>query len=254
MNIIKAKIVSSEMVSSSFYLLTVSNESNRTLRLGKPGQFYEIMVFVKSFNLRIPISIFNIDKYYITFLIKLVGPKTTKLKSLKPNTMINIIGPLGNPFIVKHGCDYLFVSGGSGYAPLHFLHQYIPKDKVTWVHGGKSQDDVIFATKAIFQTTEDGTKGTKGLVTDEINRIIKHKKIQKIVACGSINMLKAIFEIAQKNKIEYDVSLEAYMACAVGVCYGCAVKIKDEKNNETYSRVCKEGPIYDGYKVVWENE
>ena len=79
---------------------------------------------------------------------------------------------------------------------------------------------------------------------------IETHKFDKVFACGPVPMLKELLYICKSHNIPLDISLEEYMACGVGVCYGCAVKVLTEDEQEVYVRVCKEGPVFDGYRVV----
>ena len=225
------------------------------LSLGLPGQFYQIKVPGDDFQIRVPISIYDIEDDEISFLIKIVGEKTTKLKNMKLNDELNIIGPLGNSFTYAKNESYMFVSGGCGYAPLNFLHKFIPDNKTLWIHGGRTKDEVKFAVsgqKAQIICTDDGSEGIKGFVTSEVSKELYIQGYDKVYACGPNPMLKEIMSICRLFNKKLYVSMEAYMGCGIGVCYGCAVKLRNNKGTYTYARVCKDGPIFNAYSIVWE--
>jgi dihydroorotate dehydrogenase electron transfer subunit len=255
-------IESIENFSDVYFKLTVKTDVSRTTNLGSPGQFYQIKVIDSGFGLRLPISIYDIQGQYISFLVKAVGSKTKKLQSFTIGTELDLIGPLGTSFEILPSQNYLFVTGGIGYAPLSYLYQQTMGGHITWVHGGQSKEDVVFADKATVITTNDGSVGTKGLVTDEVIKLLDTNSYDKVFTCGPDTMMKALYAICHERNIPIEVSLEEYMACGVGVCYGCAVKIKNvpdivpmsTPHPTTYKRVCKDGPVFDAYTIVWEDK
>ena len=254
-------VIKNEMVSENYTLLKLrfvnENPNNETL----PGQFYQLQLKNDGFGLRTPISIFDIDADIVSFLVKIVGQKTEEISLLKSNDNLNILGPLGNPFTtylpepLQH--NYLFVTGGVGYAPLNLLHKHILKSgsQITWIHGGKTFNEVKFASegkKAQIICTDNGSFGVKGFVTDEVISSMEKEKYDRVFACGPLPMMKAINDICQPLKIPLIVSLEEYMGCGVGVCFGCATKIKSNTGKEAYVRVCKDGPVFNAKTISWE--
>jgi dihydroorotate dehydrogenase electron transfer subunit len=262
------------MLNNNYLLIKAKALDDEILDLGDPGQFYQLKVHSDSFQLRVPISIFNIESNIISFLIKIVGGKTKKLQSMKESQVIDVIGPLGTSFLHlmdKRVSDnevnnnrYLFVSGGCGFAPISFLYKHLtaynemnkdisPQTQFIWIHGGKNYDDVSFISEQlnVIITTEDGSVGTEGLVTESAIEQFKENKIDIVFTCGPVAMMKALFEICKLNNTPLIVSLEEYMACGIGVCYGCAVKTKNTLNEESYARVCKDGPIFDAEEVFF---
>ena len=191
----------------------------------------------------------------ISFLIKVVGEKTQAIKGMKVGDTLNIIGPLGNSFSVNEKEKYMFVSGGCGYAPLNFLYRFTNKNKVTWIHGGRTKDEVKFAVdgkKAQIICTDDGSEGIKGFVTSEVSKELYIQNYDKVFACGPDPMLHEVMSICRLFNKKLYVSMEAYMGCGIGVCYGCAIKLRNIKGKYTYARVCKDGPIFNAYAIVWE--
>ena len=254
MQIIDTFVVHHEMVGNNMLVLKVRTK-HKVANLGLPGQFYQIKLSSNDFQTRVPISIFDVEDQEISFLIKVIGEKTTILKNLRINDDLNIIGPLGNCFSIKENEKYMFVTGGCGYAPLNFLHKYASKNIITWIHGGRNKDEVQFAVrgqKAHIICTDDGSEGLKGYVTSELPKELHIQQHDKVFACGPAPMLKEVWNICKLfNKMLY-VSLESYMGCGFGVCWGCAVKVVNSKGEYTYARVCKEGPVFNAYHIVWE--
>jgi dihydroorotate dehydrogenase electron transfer subunit len=116
------------------------------------------------------------------------------------------------------------------------------------MHGGASQGDV-FPCDEIW--TEDGSIGHKGRVCDNLQEIIIKYEIDTMYSCGPQGLLKAASETSSEIRIEHYCSLEAYMACGIGVCHGCVVPIGSSED-WSYRRVCKEGPVFNSAEVRWE--
>ena len=234
-----------------------------------PGQFY-LLKPLKNFPslLHIPVSIYNIEDNKLQFLIKKIGSGTESLAALSPGQKIRLLGPLGNQFQLVENKKVLLVSGGIGYAPLYLLKQHLllHNNTVTWLHGGKSAQDIL-PTHLI--CTEDGSLGDKGLVTEKLIKILAQQgtlinensdyPLQKglnsydlIYCCGPKAMMIEIWKITSPLNIALQVSLEEYMACGLGSCYGCAVKIRNEQGIEEYKRVCYDGPVFNANEVIWD--
>jgi dihydroorotate dehydrogenase electron transfer subunit len=218
-----------------------------------PGQFFQIKrPEFTSPMLRKPISVFDIQGDLVSFMVKRLGKGTGQLSQLRAADDIDILGPLGNGFPLPEGSKAVLVSGGIGYPPLYYLKKQLEQvgKSVYWLHGGRCDDD-IFPADEIW--TDDGSCGSKGFVTDGLKSFLEKHKPDVIYACGPNPMLKACHQIAEKHGINLYVSLEEYMACGIGVCHGCAVKVKDDSDiGVTYKTVCKDGPVFDAREVVWE--
>jgi dihydroorotate dehydrogenase electron transfer subunit len=246
MKIHKAKLSKEiESAGSDCFKLYLEIESDS--EIGQPGQFYQIQIPNEKNNLRVPISIYDINNNEITFLIKIVGEKTRKLKNINKREIdrVSILGPIGNTFPIEP--NSLLVSGGIGYAPINFLHKQTGD---MLIHGGRTSRDVSYPStqnKANIICTEDGSIGERGLVTEVVEKAILSKKYDRIVACGPKGMLIALSDIASRHDIPLFISLEEYMACGVGVCYGCAIRVKD-----SYLRLCMDGPVFNAKDIVWE--
>jgi len=262
MEILKSQVYLTEYYNENYFHLILEVNTNKDI--GLPGQFYQIQYAKKTPKLRIPISIyetdyFDTDKVAINFMIKIVGEKTQALADVREGTWLSIIGPLGNHFEYDEHKSYLLVSGGCGYAPLHYFYNYYHHKNMTWFHGCANADDAYIAEKSYIHTltTDDGSAGIKGFVTDAVEVHLREtsNKYDQVYACGPKPMLKALHHICQSYGLPLSVSLEEYMACGVGVCYGCAVKTTGDDGNRpvsVYSRVCKDGPIFKAENIIWE--
>lgn len=211
----------------------------------RPGMFFEIKAGSPSQARRLfkPVSVFEAHDGEIAFLIKVVGPGTQALADLKRGDPLLLTGPLGNSFLELQGKKVLLVSGGIGYPPLAWLKQVLePENKVIHIHGGACVTDVFPCDRAY---TLDGSFGIQGLVTRDVREIIKAENIDTVCSCGPMPMLKAL-QSCVSGLLHY-ASLEAYMACGLGACHGCAVPVR-----EGWQRVCKEGPVFEASAIRWE--
>ncbi len=232
----------SETMSGNYRLLAVRDAE--LAALCRPGMFFELKSGASEQDRRLfkPVSIYQVQGDEIAFLIKVVGPGTQSLRDLEPGAPLKLTGPLGNGFQLVKDARVLLVSGGVGYPPLAYLRDYLDaSNEVTFLHGGNCADDV-FPCDEVW--TVDGSSGRKGLVTEGAAQLIRDKGIEVVFSCGPLPMLKALARIVEP--LRHYVSLEAYMACGVGVCHGCAVPV-----GEGYQRVCKEGPVFNANLVRW---
>lgn len=218
-----------------------------------PGQFFELKnpAFTHPM-LRKPISVYDVDGESVSFMIKKLGKGTEQLALLKSGGTIDLLGPLGNSFLIDDSKNVLLISGGIGYPPLYYLKKNLlrARKQVWWIHGGRSKED-IFPADEIW--TDDGSAGNKGFVTDGMPDYLNKHQPEVIYACGPKPMLKTSAAIALKHGIPLYVSLEEYMACGIGVCHGCAVKVKaDNAIGVDYKTVCKDGPVFDANEIIWD--
>ena len=240
-NFIISKI---EHINDSYFVLDI--DAPELAKITTAGQFFEIKSDVQL--LRIPISIYDVQNNIIRLMIKKLGEGTEALSKLNVGDNIDILGPLGNSFPLHQNKKVLLVSGGIGYPPLSFLKKNLQNCDVFWIHGGRTCDDV-FPADMIF--TDDGSKGRKGFVTVGVEEKLSLENFDIVYTCGPKIMMQNIFSIAKKYDVPVQVSLEEYMACGVGVCYGCVVPII-ENEEIVYKRVCKDGAIFDAKTVVWD--
>ncbi|MEZ5197614.1 MAG: dihydroorotate dehydrogenase electron transfer subunit [Bacteroidales bacterium] len=222
----------------------------------RPGNFAEIKV-PKSPDvfLRRPFSILDVDykNRIISFYIKIIGKGTQQLGEVKKGEKVNLIYPLGNSFTLPEpGKKVLIVGGGSGIAPFILLGKELQKNNnpVTFLVGGRSKKDILLTEEfskygEVITTTEDGSIGEKGLVTQ--HSVFNSLDVDKIYTCGPDPMMKAIGKIAVERNIECEVSLENMMACGFGVCL-CCVTATEEGNK----RVCIEGPVFNVNYLKWQ--
>lgn len=234
------KIKTITKINKDVYKLDISS----TLQDCKSGQFVSVLCPNKT--LRRPFSICDFDKEnkILSILIKLKGEGTKYLSNLKENDEINFLAPMGNGFELFEDKKALLVGAGIGIAPLLFLKKEMKKKNITnyLVSGFKTEDEII---KGSDKTVVGGS------VLDDIENIIKDKNIDIIYSCGPNIVLKKLSQTAKKLNIPCYVALERVMACSIGVCRGCIIKLI--KNNEINNfSVCKDGPIFKGEEILWD--
>lgn len=255
---LNCKLVKKEVLKTD--ILRFSIESKEIAETAKPGQFLEIKVSegVVPF-LRRPISIHNIDKEnnIIEFIFQIKGEGTKILAKKEVGDLIDILGPLGNGiFEYEKYNNISIIGGGIGVFPLYELaKEASEKINVNTYLGFRNKDFVVCeeefkkVSKKFVVTTDDGTYGEKGFAIDYLKNEIEQNGTDCIYACGPLPMLKAVQKLAMEKNIPCQVSLEQLMGCGVGVCLGCAVPLKTDSETKKYERVCKEGPVFDAYRV-----
>lgn len=241
-----ASIISNIEVMPGTYLVWL--ESPRIASQAKPGQF--IMVRCGDYLLRRPLSIHlstsKRDKLALLFTV--VGKGTHWLSQCQAGDNIDLLGPLGNGYSIHPAShNLLLVAGGIGIAPLHFLAQEALSQghSVTLLSGASTATQLypghLLPPEAkLIVATEDGTAGTKGMITDLLPDFIGWA--DQLFACGPTPMYRTI---ATQNKQLFktksvQISLEMRMGCGRGTCYGCTLKTKDG-----LKQVCKDGPVFE---------
>lgn len=220
-----------------------------------PGQFVEIKVEDSPNTfLRRPISINNVDydNNELHLLVATVGDGTRHMAALSSGDLLNVMFPLGNGFTMPADASrrHLLVGGGVGVAPLLYLGKEVKRmgAKPTFLLGARSAKDLLMLNEfkrygRVFITTEDGTEGEQGFVTN--HSILQQEKFDLISTCGPAPMMKAVARFAASADTECEVSLENKMACGVGACLCCVEKTKDKGN----VCVCKEGPVINAKRL-----
>lgn len=245
----KCKLLENTKLNQDYYLLKF--QKGELSSEFQPGQFVTVKLpqAVPGQRLAIPLSIYRADSSSFTLFIKILGEGTRILAQACQNMELDILGPLGKGFTISHHKKVLLISGGVGYPPLSFLKDKLVDCQVSWIHGGKCSSDIFPCDYAY---TEDGSAGEKGLVTTNLRDILKKEKFDFAYSCGPNPMLKALATILAEYSVPLEVSLEEYMACGIGVCYGCAVQVVSDDEEPLYKRVCKEGPVFNAKEIVWE--
>ena len=219
------------------------------------GQFVHIAA--DGFSLRRPISICDInrDKGTIRIVFEIRGKGTEKISQLNVGDNIDMIAPLGHGFKILKDKKAICIGGGIGTPPMLAVAKAYANN-ATVISGFRTsaiailQEDFKAQGNNVILCTDDGTAGRKGFVTDALKDCIAEEKPDIIYACGPNGMLKAIVDIATKNNIECQVSLEERMGCGVGACLVCACKTV-KNGEEYYAHVCKDGPVFSAEEVIF---
>lgn len=222
-----------------------------------PGQFVEILVenSSKAF-LRRAISINYVDRKLneLWLLVQKVGEGTRKLAELGVGDKLNLLYPLGNSFSLPTSISskVLLVGGGVGVAPMLMLGAYLKELGYTpnFLLGARSKYDLLeldlfHQYGTVYTTTEDGTHGETGYVTQH-NLLLAQNNFEKIYTCGPTPMMKAVAAYAANRGIDCEVSLENTMACGIGACLCCV-----QDTNEGHKCVCTDGPVFNIKDLKW---
>ena len=243
---------------------TICLRAPRVAAAAKPGMFLHLRVpGLGESVLRRPFSICLAEDDCVAILYKQVGKGTRALASARPGTAISIVGPLGNGYPLDPGGTYpLLIAGGYGVAPLGFLARALPTKGTVFV-GAATKDDVLClevfesAGWPVVIATEDGSAGRRGLVTDLVDTWLADRPADtapSFYACGPTGMLRAIGKRAIDDNWTAWLSLERHMGCGVGVCLACVQKTRAVDGTVKWSRVCKDGPVFEAREVVWDDE
>lgn len=232
----------------------------------EPGQFVEIAVDAQHTLLRRPFSIAKATRQgaeggILEVVFDAHGPGTDWLTRCKPHDVLSVIGPLGTPFpLPKRDVGCVLVGGGYGAAPLYWLGDALTRmrlrvDSVIGAATSSRLHGVIDAKRisatATF-TTEDGSYGTRGRVTDVLDDVLATTGAQLIYACGPNPMLAAVTAVARRRGVAVQVAVEEKMACGTGVCFTCVLPIRGTDGEITMQRSCIDGPVFDGASIAWD--
>jgi len=246
------KVIQNISLGNGYFLLAI--KSPEIAAKAMPGQFLMVKIADRTSDplLRRPLSIMNVQENgNLEIMYKTAGRGTTILSMLKPDSELDMTGPLGTGFKYSNERISLLVGGGVGMPPLLYLAHYIisrKAGKIIVFMGARSGIDLPITGRfqklgiEIFIATENGDMGVKGLVTKPLLEYLElnsEREGHVLYACGPDPMLKAIKQIGVQYELPAQLSLEEHMACGIGACLGCVVKTKSG-----YQRVCKDGPVF----------
>jgi dihydroorotate dehydrogenase electron transfer subunit len=234
----------------------------------RPGQFVQVaMPPGRDFLLRRPFSIHQASRTggwagTLEIAFTAVGPGTEWLTTVEAHDSLDVVGPLGRPFpLPRAPTNCLLIGGGYGAAPLYFLGQDLRAkgSRVDMIVGAKTQERVFKPVEAkrlsvsVSTTTEDGSLGERGNVTDVLPGMMARCESKVVYACGPNGMLRAVAEYCSEQGIPSQVAVEELMACGMGVCWTCVVPVVHRDGRGwSYERSCYEGPVFSGARVWWE--
>jgi len=262
----QVKILGNEKVAPDFFKMRVG--STYLAKNMRPGQFLEVKCSGATAPLlRRPFGLHRKFKGGIEFLYEVVGEGTELLSKKGPGELLDMIAPLGNGFKLpkseggrREKPKTILIAGGIGVAPLVALAESLRGNKYVLL-GARKKSHVLCegefkkAGAKVLVSTDDGSKGRKGFVTDLLKELLSRPStldpVPYIYACGPNVMLKAVWEIAKDKNIPCQFSFEEHMACGVGVCLGCPIKVRKGLIDTEYKMICKDGPVFKGEDIAW---
>lgn len=231
----------------------------------RPGQFVALAVGGpdSATLLRRCFSIHRVelDAGTVAIVVAAHGPGTRWLTALVPGAEVGLAGPLGRPFPLPDApTACVLVGGGYGSAPLFWLGEQLLRagSRVELVLGAASADRLYGADQArqvgarVSITTDDGSAGTRGWVSDVLPEVIRRSGADVVYGCGPMAMLGAVSAIAAAESAVAHVAVEESMACGVGVCMTCVLAVVGDDGRTRMVRSCLEGPVFRGDRVRWD--
>lgn len=262
---VKAEVLSLKRVGAYYHLIfTAPGIAERA----KPGNFVAIAVggAETSMLLRRSFSIYQATPRgtyggTVEIIFAVAGKGTAWMSKLSAHDTLDVVGPLGKPFgLPKEPINALLVGGGYGSAPLFSLAEALRARgcRVDTVIGAATAErlfghlDGRRHSNSLTITTDDGSLGIQGRVTDPLGELIEKHNVDVIYACGPMPMLKAIAAIGVERRVITQCAVEEAMACGVGVCMTCVMPVRGRDGIVRMSRSCIEGPVFDGQAVLWD--
>ncbi|HEY1783932.1 MAG TPA: dihydroorotate dehydrogenase electron transfer subunit [Pirellulales bacterium] len=243
-----------------------------------PGQFLMVRLAAGSDPLLArPLALYDTvldghgEPVGIDIVYLIVGKLTGALARLSAGERLTVWGPLGNGFSPRPTKHLLMVAGGIGQTPFLALARWYLEQRrygdpvsappqagrVTLCYGARSADylagvgDFSALGVDVRTSTDDGSAGHHGLVTDLVEPLLAESREAHVVCCGPEPMMHAVAEQCSRRKVPCEVSLETPMACGLGICFSCVTRLRDETGEWDYRRTCVEGPVFDATRIVW---
>lgn len=232
-----------------------------------PGQFVAIAVGGdnSSMPLRRAFALYGVKPTgdfagTIQFVVAEHGPGTQWLVRRRPGEQLDLVGPLGNPFrLPRRKVPAVLVGGGYGTAALIPLAQQLidAGSDIEFIVGASTAGRLFgeLAAKrvagSVTVTTDDGSAGVRGRVTDVLPAAIKRTNAHIVYACGPMPMLRGVGDVARAHSVAAQVAVEEAMACGVGVCMTCVLPVRGDDGQSRYVRSCVDGPVFDAALVRW---
>ncbi len=232
-------------------------EGPHIARKRKPGQF--VIVRTSENGERIPLTIADVDKSRgaVSIIVQGVGKSTRQLNALaEGDEILDVAGPLGRPTELHPGRNVCCIGGGIGTAVVYPIACGFKalQGRVVAIVGGRTKDLVILERELravvdrVVVTTDDGSYGSKGLVTDALKALLAEGEVfDEVVAVGPLPMMRAVVDVTRPLGLRTTVSLNPIMLDGTGMCGGCRVSVGGEQKY-----VCVDGPEFDGHQVDFE--
>ena len=266
-----AEVFAYKRLSEKYHSITIV--APEVCRRAAPGQFVSIRVTDRSLLLRRPFSIHRVDRRpgwagTVEIVFDVRGLGTDLLARSRQHDPLDILGPLGRPFrLPREPTNCLLVGGGVGAAPLMFLAEELRDHghRVDFILGARTQEHLLRLIEAkrvaltVTVTTDDGSAGVRGLVTDVIGDTVRATDARVVYACGPVAMLRSVAVMCAQMRLPCQVAWEEIMACGFGACLVCAVPVRVDKRNRgeedgegwAWARCCVEGPVFSASRIHW---
>ncbi len=250
------------IVPGQFVMLRLAGQNDPLL--GRPLALYDVVLDADG-------TPRDVDLVYLV-----MGKLTGKLSHFVPGQLLEVWGPLGNGFAPRAAEHLIMVAGGIGQTPfLALAKEYLgrqrygesarpaaPGGRVTFCYGTRSRDylagldDFKQAGVELRVSTDDGSAGHHGLVTDLLKQCLEENATRRhacgVVCCGPEPMMAAVAEMTRQARVPCQVSLETPMACGIGICFSCVARVRDDAGGWDYRRTCVEGPVFDARAVAFD--
>lgn len=248
------KILSKTELCPNQYELKI--EAPYVVRNAKAGQF--IILRVDEEGERVPLTIADVDKEKgeLTIVYMAVGYSTKKLAQLNAGEeIVDLVGPLGQPTHIKNYGTVVCLAGGYGAAPCYLIAKAFKEagNKVYMIMGARNKDLIFWQDKMksacseLFITTDDGTLGEKGFVTQVLERIMNSEKVDYAIAVGPMPMMRAVANMTRDKGIYTEASMNPIMVDGTGMCGACRVTVGGE-----VKFACVDGPDFDAHKIDFD--
>ncbi len=248
------KILAKKEICPNQYEITV--DAPYVVRNAKAGQF--IIFRADENSERVPLTIADVDKEKgeLTLVFMAVGYSTKKLAALNEGDEIHdIVGPLGQPTHIKKYGTVVCLAGGYGAAPCYLIAKAFKEagNKVYMIMGARNKDLIFWADKMkdacseLFITTDDGSLGEKGFVTQVLEKIMNREKVDYAIAVGPMPMMRAVAEMTRGKGIYTEASMNPIMVDGTGMCGACRVTVGGE-----VKFACVDGPDFDAHKIDFD--
>lgn len=248
----------------AYWLLSFS--AKEIAERAEPGQFVAIAVEGAGTLLRRPFSIARVSKQgpfagTVDVVFDAHGPGTEWLTTVDPHDVLDVVGPLGSSFpLPKRKVSCLLVGGGYGTAPMFFLAERLAREglRVDLIVGAQTQERLLNpieakrASATVTFTTEDGSYGERGRVTDVLDDCIERSNAAVVYACGPNPMLRAVSDRCAELGVPVQVAVEEKMACGIGVCFTCVIPMRGKDGQVRMKRSCLDGPVFNGARIAWD--
>lgn len=249
------KILRKEVLGPEMVLMEV--EAPNVAKTAEPGQFVVVRVYDKGERIPLTIADFDRTKGVVTLVFQKIGKTTHLLGSKNQGDFISdVFGPLGNPTEIENFGKVVCVGGGIGIAPIYPISRKLKSkgNEVISIIGYRSKNYVFWEDKMravsdrLLISTNDGTYGEKGFVTDVLKKILDSEKdIRRVFTIGPAIMMKAVADMTRPFNIPTIASLNSLMVCGMGMCGACRVTVGGETKF-----TCSDGPDFDAHLVDFD--